>query len=93
MLAPRAVTLLLLHLHTPPERYITLNVFSPLLSGGIVPGCVLVLLPIDLNSVIAGYALPGAGCVGVAFLKILLIDGVRGEVMVIFHDFSAIALG
>lgn len=43
-----------LYLHALPKRYITLNVFSLLLGGWIVPGSVLVHLPIHLNAVITG---------------------------------------
>ncbi len=45
---------LFLYLNALPKGYITLNVFSLLLGGWIVPGSVLVHLPIHLNAVVTG---------------------------------------
>ncbi len=42
---------------------------------------------------VAGAAFPGAGGVGNAILKKLGMDGVGGEVVVVFHYHGVVALG
>ncbi len=69
------------------------NVFRLILGSWVIPGGILVLFPIHLNGVVTGDTLPRTGGVGAAFLEILLVDGVSGEVLVAFHDFALVALG
>jgi hypothetical protein len=49
-------------------------------------------LSIYPNTVVAGHPLPGTGRMSAALLKILLVDGVEGEVLVSFNNFALIAL-
>ncbi len=78
--------------HAPPERNISFNIFSCIFSCRVVPSCILVNLSIYPNTVVAGHPLPGTGRMSAALLKILLVDGVEGEVLVSFNNFALIAL-
>lgn len=84
-----------LHLdfHTFPERDIAFNILCPVFRCWIVPSRIFVNLSVYFNAVVASHALPRAGGMGIAFLKVLLFDGVRGEVLVVFHHYALVTLG
>src|SRR2546425_917124 len=58
----------------------------------IVPGSVFVLSIADDDVVITRFALPVTGCVGVAFTEVLILDGLRREIVITFHDDCVTAL-
>ena len=76
-----------------PKGHIASYVFGYIFRGGIVPSRIFVDLAIHYNVVVASNTFPGTGGVGVAGLKIVLVEGIRGKVLVPFDDFTPIALG
>ena len=79
--------------HAFPERDIAFNILCRVFGCRIVPSRILVHLSIHFNAVVASNALPRAGGMGIAVLKVLLVDGVWGEVLVVFHHYALVALG
>ena len=59
---------------------------------GIVPGGILVDLPIDDNVVVARFAFPWASGKRCALLKIFSLDRLRREIVVAFDDYRIGAL-
>ena len=57
------------------------------------PGGIHAALPIGLEGVVVGRALPGAHRGGVAVLQVPVFDRVPGEVVVTFDDHRVLGLG
>src|SRR5579872_90030 len=84
---------LYLYLNASPEGNVVRNIFRGLFWLWIIPGRVLILFSVNYHSVVAGKALPRAGCVGIAFLEVFAVHCVGREVLVAFHHFALIAFG
>src|SRR5918999_773745 len=80
------------HLDTLPEGNVIGNIPGCLLWLRIVPGGILVDLPVYLNVIIAANALPGTSSMGFTLLEIFAVNGVRRKIMVTLHKLAAIAL-
>jgi hypothetical protein len=50
-------------------------------------------LTIHDNGIVTGFSFPRTDGMGVAGLKIVLIDGICWKIVVSFYDFTAIAFG
>ena len=76
-----------------PEGDVAADISGGFLRLRVVPGGILVRLPIDDKVVIAGLTLPAAQRMVVALLKVLAVDRVHRKVVAPFDDNRRIALG
>src|SRR5262249_36404080 len=78
--------------HAAPERHVILDLARRVLRGWIVPGRILVGLPVDHDVVVAGHPLPGTGRVHRAVAQVLPSHRVRRKVVVALDHLGARAL-
>src|SRR5450432_803449 len=74
-----------LHLHSPPKRHISLDLFGGRFRIGVVPGRIVIEFSIYFDVEITGGALPRTDRLGGTGLKIFLLKAVWRKVLVIFH--------
>src|SRR2546422_11546444 len=80
-----------LHLDSLPEGDVASDALGGILGRGIIPGCVLVDLPVCLHVIVSGLAFPRAGRVRCARFEVLTFDCFGREVVIAFDDLALVA--
>lgn len=82
-----------LYLHPFPEGNIARNLPGSFLGFRIIPGSILIDLPIHFNGVIAGNSLPATGSMGVTIFEVFLLNCIGGKVVIPFNNFALVTFG
>src|SRR5262245_8121069 len=82
-----------LYNHAFPKRHIIFDVLRGVFRVRIIPRRVFVHFPVDDDVVITRRALPTADSMRVAWLKALLVDRVRREIVIAFDDDCFVTFG